>query len=263
MSLAKAAIASASVTSSDTADMFGRPAIAASSFAGVAAGDDHAVAGIFQAMHGARGKCPSPAGDEDDVAVVFMSASFGVVRRSRYPYTLRVDRGTRKCHSYPKERFGFSAMPTPEKIAYDPNAPVDPRVETLVNELIGRVADKWNSPVLEELEDHGTCRFTELSRRVPGISQKMLTQTLRQMDRHGLLVRTVHPVVPPAVEYCLTDLGQALRRSLLRESGCGRRPIWKKWLRRGWRSTRADEARTRSRWRVSTGSGLKAFIVTL
>lgn len=109
-------------------------------------------------------------------------------------------------------------MPTPEKISYDQNAPVDPRVETLVNELIGRVADKWTLLVLEELEDHGTCRFTELSRRVPGISQKMLTQTLRQMERDGLVVRTVHPVVPPKVEYCLTELGHSLG-----EAFCG---VW-------------------------------------
>lgn len=109
-------------------------------------------------------------------------------------------------------------MPAPEKIAYDPDAPVDPRVETLVTELIGRVADKWTLLVLEELEDHGTCRFTELSRLVPGISQKMLTQTLRAMERDGLLVRTVHPVIPPKVEYCLTDLGHSLG-----EAFCG---VW-------------------------------------
>src|SRR3990167_5048819 len=145
-------------------------------------------------------------------------ASFGVVRRPGYPYALQRKVGTRKCHSYPKERFGFSAMPAPEKITNDPNAPVDPRVETLVNELIGRVADKWTLLVLEELEDHRTCRFTELSRRVPGISQKMLTQTLRQMERDGLVVRTVHPVVPPKVEYCLTELGHSLG-----EAFCG---VW-------------------------------------
>ncbi len=109
-------------------------------------------------------------------------------------------------------------MPAPEKITYDPNAPVDPRVETLVNELIGRVADKWTLLVLEELEDHGTCRFTELSRRVPGISQKMLTQTLRQMERDGLVHRTVHAVVPPKVEYRLTNLGRSLG-----EAFCG---VW-------------------------------------
>lgn len=101
-------------------------------------------------------------------------------------------------------------MPAAEKIAYDPASPVDPRVETLVNELIGRVADKWTLLVLEELEQHGICRFTRLSQLVPGISQKMLTQTLRAMERDGLLVRTVHPVVPPKVEYCLTDLGRTL-----------------------------------------------------
>lgn len=109
-------------------------------------------------------------------------------------------------------------MPAPEKIAHDLNAPVDPRVEMLVNELIGRVADKWTLLVLEELEDHGVLRFTELARLVPGISQKMLTQTLRAMERDGLVDRTVHPVIPPKVEYCLTDLGHSLG-----EAFCG---VW-------------------------------------
>ncbi|WP_374393440.1 winged helix-turn-helix transcriptional regulator [Sphingopyxis sp.] len=109
-------------------------------------------------------------------------------------------------------------MPTQEKIVHDPNAPVDPRVEMLVNELIGRVADKWTLLVLEELEDHGVLRFTELARRVPGISQKMLTQTLRAMERDGLVERTVHPVIPPKVEYRLTDLGHSLG-----EAFCG---VW-------------------------------------
>src|SRR3546814_20934073 len=75
-------------------------------------------------------------------------------------------------------------MPSPEKIAYDPDAPVDPRVEMLVNELIGRVAAQWTLLVLEELEDHGTCRFTALSRHVPGISKQHMTQTLR--DRQSI-----------------------------------------------------------------------------
>src|SRR3546814_186709 len=90
-------------------------------------------------------------------------------------------------------------------------------VQTLCSSDL-RVADKWTLLVLEELEDHGTCRFTELSRLVPGISQKMLTQTLRAMERDGLVVRTVHPVVPPKVEYCLTDLGHSLG-----EAFCG---VW-------------------------------------
>ena len=109
-------------------------------------------------------------------------------------------------------------MPTREKIVHDPNAPVDPRVEMLVNELIGRVADKWTLLVLEELEDNGVLRFTELARMVPGISQKMLTQTLRAMERDGLVERTVHPVIPPKVEYRLTDLGHSLG-----EAFCG---VW-------------------------------------
>jgi len=86
----------------------------------------------------------------------------------------------------------------------------DPRVEALVTALIGRVADKWTMLVLEILEEKGELRFTQLSRHVPGISQKMLTQTLRQMERDGMVNRTVHPVVPPRVEYRLTELGMSL-----------------------------------------------------
>lgn len=87
---------------------------------------------------------------------------------------------------------------------------LDPRVEMLVNALIGRVADKWTMLILEVLGEKGELRFTRLSELVVGISQKMLTQTLRQMEREGLLTRTVHPVVPPKVEYRLTDLGFSL-----------------------------------------------------
>lgn len=87
---------------------------------------------------------------------------------------------------------------------------VDPRVNALVNDLIGRVADKWTMLILELLAERGEMRFTRIGDGLPGISQKMLTQTLRQMERDGLLVRTVHPVVPPRVEYRLTDLGQSL-----------------------------------------------------
>ena len=87
---------------------------------------------------------------------------------------------------------------------------VDPRVEALVTELIGRVADKWTMLVVEELARGEKLRFTELARRVDGVSQKMLTQTLRRMERDALLVRTVHPVIPPKVEYRLTHLGLSL-----------------------------------------------------
>jgi DNA-binding HxlR family transcriptional regulator len=87
---------------------------------------------------------------------------------------------------------------------------LDPRIEALVCDLIGRVADKWTMLVLEVLAEKGELRFTRLSESIQGISQKMLTQTLRQMERDGLVTRTVHPVVPPKVEYKLTQLGMSL-----------------------------------------------------
>jgi DNA-binding HxlR family transcriptional regulator len=94
----------------------------------------------------------------------------------------------------------------------------DPRVEALVTEVIGRVADKWTMIILDVLAEQGEMRFTRLGREVDGISQKMLTQTLRQMERDGLVVRTVHPVIPPRVEYRLTELGMSLG-----EAFCG---VW-------------------------------------
>lgn len=96
--------------------------------------------------------------------------------------------------------------------------PVDPRVEALVTEVIGRVADKWTMIVLDVLAEHGELRFTRLGELSGNISQKMLTQTLRQMERDGLIVRTIHPVIPPKVEYRLTDLGFSLA-----EAFCG---VW-------------------------------------
>jgi len=91
-----------------------------------------------------------------------------------------------------------------------PDAVTDPQLDALVNELIGRVADKWTMLILEVLAEGGELRFTRISERVKGISQKMLTQTLRQMERDGLLTRTIYPVVPPRVEYQLTKLGLTL-----------------------------------------------------
>ena len=94
----------------------------------------------------------------------------------------------------------------------------DPRVDALVNDVIGQVADKWTMLILEALADQGELRFTQVGRAVPGISQKMLTQTLRQMERDGLVTRTVHPVIPPRVDYRLTELGYSLG-----EAFCG---VW-------------------------------------
>jgi len=94
--------------------------------------------------------------------------------------------------------------------ASKPPEDLDPRIEALVNELIGRVADKWTMLILEVLTEKGELRFTRLGEFVQGISQKMLTQTLRNMERDGLVKRTIHPVVPPKVEYKLTGLGLSL-----------------------------------------------------
>ena len=85
-----------------------------------------------------------------------------------------------------------------------------PEIDALVTDVIGRVADKWTMLILEVLADHGEVRFTQVGRLVPGISQKMLTQTLRQMERDGLVHRTIHPVIPPRVDYRLTELGFSL-----------------------------------------------------
>ena len=89
-------------------------------------------------------------------------------------------------------------------------------------EMIVRVADKWSMYVIHVLADAGTLRFSELRRRVDGVSQRMLTVTLRGLERDGLVRRTMHPEVPPRVEYSLTPLGATLReivRELIAWSG--------------------------------------------
>jgi DNA-binding HxlR family transcriptional regulator len=91
-----------------------------------------------------------------------------------------------------------------------PPANIDPRIEALVTNLIGRVADKWTMMILDVLAEKGTMRFTRLGEALGGVSQKMLTQTLRGMERDGLVKRKVYPVVPPKVEYALTGLGLTL-----------------------------------------------------
>ncbi len=76
-------------------------------------------------------------------------------------------------------------------------------------QALDRIADKWSTLVIGLLED-GPRRFSDLQRGIGGISQKMLTQTLRSLERDGLVSRTVYPEVPPRVEYELTELGLTL-----------------------------------------------------
>lgn len=89
--------------------------------------------------------------------------------------------------------------------------------ELFVHEILEKVADKWTLLAIDALEQK-TLRFSELQRSIGTISQKMLTKTLRELERDGLVIRTVYPSVPPKVEYRLTRLGL-----LLGEAVCG---IW-------------------------------------
>jgi DNA-binding HxlR family transcriptional regulator len=106
------------------------------------------------------------------------------------------------------------------KTALPPTPPeyTDPDLDLLVREIIERVADKWTMIALDVLEEHGRLRFTRLGELIGGISQKMLTKTIRQMEADGLVLRTVYPVIPPRVEYELTEMGRSLG-----EAFCG---VW-------------------------------------
>ncbi|MGK2867726.1 MAG: winged helix-turn-helix transcriptional regulator [Mycobacterium sp.] len=79
--------------------------------------------------------------------------------------------------------------------------------------MLDRIADKWSLLVIALLDD-GSMRFTELKRMIDGVSQRMLTVTLRQLERDGLVRRTVHAVVPPRVDYELTELGRTLHETV-------------------------------------------------
>ena len=79
----------------------------------------------------------------------------------------------------------------------------------LAREILDRIGDKWSVYVIAELGE-GVRRFSELRRAVDGISQRMLTVTLRALERDGLIARQVYPVIPPRVEYSLTPLGESL-----------------------------------------------------
>ncbi|MER0477501.1 helix-turn-helix domain-containing protein [Streptomyces sp. Edi2] len=80
--------------------------------------------------------------------------------------------------------------------------------------ILALIGDKWSILVIGQLRDQ-TLRFSQLHRAVTGISQRMLTLTLRQLERDGLLTRTVHPSVPPRVDYALTQLGSTLLDSMV------------------------------------------------
>ncbi len=82
-----------------------------------------------------------------------------------------------------------------------------------VNSVLARVGDKWSVLLIVLLQDR-TMRFNEIKRLIGGISQRMLTLTLRGLERDGLVTRTVYPTIPPKVEYQLTTLGRSLRAAV-------------------------------------------------
>jgi DNA-binding HxlR family transcriptional regulator len=94
---------------------------------------------------------------------------------------------------------------SPEPNVFHANCPTQRALET--------IADKWSVIVIYALSQ-GTRRYSELQRLIGGVSQKMLTQTLRKLERDGLVERHVYPVVPPKVEYSLTPLGETLTELL-------------------------------------------------
>ena len=85
---------------------------------------------------------------------------------------------------------------------------------TAMSDVLNRIGDKWSVMVVGILSRSGTIRFNELKRSINGVSQRMLTLTLRNLERDGLVTRTVYPVVPPRVEYALTPLGASLHSTV-------------------------------------------------
>jgi DNA-binding HxlR family transcriptional regulator len=79
-----------------------------------------------------------------------------------------------------------------------------------MSDVLNRIGDKWSVMVVGMLSRSGTLRFNELKRSINGVSQRMLTLTLRNLERDGLVTRSVYPEIPPRVEYSLTGLGKTL-----------------------------------------------------
>ncbi|HEU5073212.1 MAG TPA: helix-turn-helix domain-containing protein [Polyangiaceae bacterium] len=113
--------------------------------------------------------------------------------------------------------------------------------EMLVRQMLERIGDKWTLLVIEELGSGGEQRFTELRHRIGNVSQKMLTKTLRDLERDGLVTRRVHPVVPPRVDYKLTKLGEALG-----EAVCGMWTWVEKHMKDVERARRAYDVKAKS-----------------
>lgn len=88
-----------------------------------------------------------------------------------------------------------------------------------ITDVLSRISDKWTMHAIIMLGKAEKLRFTELKKKIPGISQRMLTVTLRTLEEDGLLTRTIYPQIPPRVEYELTPLGRSLVGQLIALSG--------------------------------------------
>jgi DNA-binding HxlR family transcriptional regulator len=136
-----------------------------------------------------------------------------------------------------------------EAPAVDP-AHAQRTTDELAHEVIGQIADKWTILVIDTLGTHGMMRFSRLREHVGGVSQKMLTKTLRQLERDGLVSREVHPVIPPRVDYQLTPLGRSLLDTI-----CG---FWD-WV--GRHMTEMEMARRAFDLRESSGASEPARVL--
>jgi DNA-binding HxlR family transcriptional regulator len=133
-----------------------------------------------------------------------------------------------------------------EAKAPEPNAPglIQCIPLCLARDVLDRIGDRWSVLVIVSLGHHGVLRFTELKRQVTGVSQRMLTVTLRDLERDGLVSRTVKPVVPPHVEYRLTAMGHSLLETvyaLVQWANVNHEAVWRAREAFDARSTRSTQ----------------------
>jgi DNA-binding HxlR family transcriptional regulator len=97
-----------------------------------------------------------------------------------------------------------------DRASWTPSATDDPEQACPVAPVVDLVFSRWTTPILWTLNYRGRQRFVQLQRQIGGITPKVLTQRLRQLERDGLVLRTFYPEVPPRVEYEISDLGRSL-----------------------------------------------------
>lgn len=121
----------------------------------------------------------------------------------------RTEDGTFFCLSDLEITMPSNTIPQPDVLPMTRMHDLDDRTARKAREVLSRIGDKWTVAVIHQL-GWGSRRFSQIKRGVPGISQRMLTVTLRGLERDGLATRTVHAVVPPRVDYELTEMGRTL-----------------------------------------------------